>query len=88
MLAVWIGTQADEAFPEAWHSDAHSLPFEGLSNTRSKVYYSPKLAYNNVVAIAAQDVVPTGSEKGHPLAPIIAKIHLGWQVHRTCLGQP
>lgn len=22
MLAVWIGTQADEAFPDAWHSDA------------------------------------------------------------------
>ncbi|CAL9025849.1 unnamed protein product [Prunus brigantina] len=22
MLAVWMGTQADEAFPEAWHSDA------------------------------------------------------------------
>ncbi|KAK3034574.1 LOW QUALITY PROTEIN: hypothetical protein RJ639_033820 [Escallonia herrerae] len=24
MLAVWIGTQADEAFPDAWHSDAAS----------------------------------------------------------------
>lgn len=22
MLAVWIGTQADEAFSDAWHSDA------------------------------------------------------------------
>ncbi|KAL6200686.1 hypothetical protein ACLB2K_030467 [Fragaria x ananassa] len=22
MLAVWMGTQADEAFPDAWHSDA------------------------------------------------------------------
>lgn len=88
MLAVWIGTQADEAFPEAWHSDAHSLPFEGLSNTRSKVYYSPKLAYLKVVAIAAQDVVPAGSEKGRPLAPVIAKIQLGWQVRRTRPGQP
>ncbi|CAD6261556.1 unnamed protein product [Miscanthus lutarioriparius] len=88
MLAVWIGTQADEAFPEAWHSDAHSLPFEGLSNTRSKVYYSPKLAYLKVVAIAAQDVYPAGSEKGRPLAPTIAKIQLGWQVRRTRPGQP
>ncbi|OQU82647.1 hypothetical protein SORBI_3006G280300 [Sorghum bicolor] len=86
MLAVWIGTQADEAFPEAWHSDAHSLPFEGLSNTRSKVYYSPKLAYLKVVAIAAQDVFP--ADKGRPLAPTIAKIQLGWQVRRTRPGQP
>ncbi|XP_062184238.1 FT-interacting protein 7-like [Phragmites australis] len=86
MLAVWIGTQADEAFPEAWHSDAHSLPFEGLNNTRSKVYYSPKLAYLKVVAIAAQDLVP--AEKGRPLAPTIAKIQLGGQVRRTRPGQP
>ncbi|XP_062227267.1 FT-interacting protein 7-like [Phragmites australis] len=86
MLAVWIGTQADEAFPEAWHSDAHSLPFEGLNNTRSKVYYSPKLAYLKVVAIAAQDLVP--AEKGRPLAPTIAKIQLGGQIRRTRPGQP
>ncbi|GKC48258.1 FT-interacting protein 1-like protein, partial [Tanacetum coccineum] len=25
MLAVWWGTQADEAFPEAWHSDAAAV---------------------------------------------------------------
>ncbi|KAG2569997.1 FT-interacting protein 7-like [Panicum virgatum] len=81
MLAVWKGTQADEAFPEAWHSDAHSLPLEGLASTRSKVYYSPKLAYLKVVAIAAQDVVP--ADKGRPLAPTIAKIQLGGQVRRT-----
>jgi hypothetical protein len=56
MLAIWIGTQVDEAFPEAWHSDEHSLPPEGVSNTRSKVYYSPKLMYLKVVAIAAHDV--------------------------------
>ncbi|PUZ49659.1 hypothetical protein GQ55_7G343900 [Panicum hallii var. hallii] len=86
MLAVWKGTQADEAFPEAWHSDAHSLPLEGLASTRSKVYYSPKLAYLKVVAIAAQDVVP--AEKGRALAPTIAKIQLGGQVRRTRPGQP
>lgn len=41
MLAVWNGTQADEAFPEAWHSDAHSVSLDSLASTRSKVYYSP-----------------------------------------------
>ena len=31
MLAVWMGTQADEAFPEAWHSDAASVSGEVFS---------------------------------------------------------
>lgn len=46
MLAVWWGTQADEAFSEAWHSDAATVGFaDGLANIRSKVYLSPKLWY-------------------------------------------
>uniref|UniRef100_A0A0E0KX88 C2 domain-containing protein n=1 Tax=Oryza punctata TaxID=4537 RepID=A0A0E0KX88_ORYPU len=81
MLAVWIGTQADEAFPEAWHSDAHSVSLDGLASTRSKVYYSPKLIYLKVVAIAAQDLIP--ADKGRPLAPSIVKIQLGGQTRRT-----
>ncbi|KAL3569129.1 hypothetical protein D5086_029019 [Populus alba] len=37
MLAVWMGTQADEAFPEAWHSDAATVTgTDGLANIRSK----------------------------------------------------
>ncbi|KHN02626.1 Protein unc-13 like C [Glycine soja] len=39
MLAVWIGTQADEAFQEAWQSDSGGL----IPETRAKVYLSPKL---------------------------------------------
>uniref|UniRef100_A0A2N9F3K3 C2 domain-containing protein n=1 Tax=Fagus sylvatica TaxID=28930 RepID=A0A2N9F3K3_FAGSY len=27
-LAIWIGTQADDAFPEAWHSD---VPYLGVT---------------------------------------------------------
>jgi hypothetical protein len=81
MLAVWLGTQADEAFPEAWHSDAHSLSLEGLTNTRAKVYYSPKLIYLKVNVIAAQDLVP--AEKGRPLAATITKIQMGNQIRRT-----
>jgi hypothetical protein len=81
MLAVWLGTQADEAFSEAWHSDAHSLSQEGLTNTRAKVYYSPKLIYLKVAVIAAQDLIP--AEKGRPLAGTIAKIQMGNQIRRT-----
>ncbi|KAL2494930.1 C2 calcium/lipid-binding plant phosphoribosyltransferase family protein [Forsythia ovata] len=36
MLAVWMGTQADEAFPEAWHSDSHSMNQTSLADMRSK----------------------------------------------------
>ncbi|PSS21142.1 FT-interacting protein [Actinidia chinensis var. chinensis] len=47
MLAVWMGTQADEAFPEAWHSDAASVYGGGVFSVRSKVYVVPKLWYQS-----------------------------------------
>ncbi|KAL9245475.1 hypothetical protein vseg_019122 [Gypsophila vaccaria] len=80
MLAVWMGTQADEAFPEAWHSDAHSISHHNLTNTRSKVYFSPKLYYLRVHVIEAQDLVP--SDRGR--APMtVVKVQLGNQLRVT-----
>ncbi|KAL2494767.1 C2 calcium/lipid-binding plant phosphoribosyltransferase family protein [Forsythia ovata] len=76
MLAVWMGTQADEAFPEAWHSDSHSMNQTSLADMRSKVYFSPKLYYLRVHVIAAQDLVP--SEKGRNLETSV-RIKLGDQ---------
>lgn len=76
MLAVWMGTQADESFPEAWHSDAHNISHTNLTNTRSKVYFSPKLYYLRVQVIEAQDLVP--SEKGR-LPEAIVRVQLGSQ---------
>ncbi|KAF5806500.1 putative C2 domain, phosphoribosyltransferase, C2 domain superfamily [Helianthus annuus] len=58
MLAVWMGTQADEAFPGAWHSDAHGVSPHNLANTRSNVYFSPKLFYLRIHVIEAQDLIP------------------------------
>ncbi|XP_050214682.1 FT-interacting protein 7 [Mercurialis annua] len=76
MLAVWMGTQADESFPEAWHSDAHDIGHTNLANTRSKVYFSPKLYYLRVHVMEAQDLFP--SDKGR--APdVIVKVQLGNQ---------
>ncbi|KAG6524873.1 FT-interacting protein 3-like [Zingiber officinale] len=81
MLAVWMGTQADEAFPDAWHSDAHTVAAaDALATTRSKVYFSPKLIYLRVQAIEAQDLVP--ADKSRP-PNMILKIQLGGQVRRT-----
>lgn len=57
MVSVWMGTQADEAFQEAWQSDTG-----GQSHFRSKVYMSPKLWYLRVTIIEAQDLQPR--EKG------------------------
>ncbi|XP_071925737.1 multiple C2 domain and transmembrane region protein 6-like isoform X2 [Coffea arabica] len=39
MLAVWMGTQADEAFTEAWHSDAQSFSRWSQVDTRQPAAY-------------------------------------------------
>ncbi|CAJ1951843.1 unnamed protein product [Sphenostylis stenocarpa] len=57
MLSVWMGTQADEAFPEAWHSDAAETSGENIAHTRSKVYISPRLWYLRVNVVQAQDLL-------------------------------
>ncbi|XP_051121122.1 FT-interacting protein 3-like [Andrographis paniculata] len=82
MLAVWIGTQADEAFADAWHSDAASLVDSSIPPThiRSKVYHSPRLWYVRVNVIEAQDLVPT--EK-HRVPNVHVKVQLGSQVLKT-----
>ncbi|XP_010538634.1 PREDICTED: FT-interacting protein 1 [Tarenaya hassleriana] len=66
MLSVWIGTQADEVFPEAWHSDSATITGENVVNTRSKVYLSPRLWYLRVNIIEAQDLVPLHRNRTNP----------------------
>lgn len=84
MLAVWMGTQADEAFPDAWHSDAASVGTEGVANIRSKVYLSPKLWYVRVNVIEAQDLVPNDKSR-YP--EVFVKVVLGNQILRTRTSQ-
>ncbi|CAA6663836.1 unnamed protein product [Spirodela intermedia] len=72
--------EADEAFPDAWHSDAHSVNAEGMVSTRSKVYFSPRLCYLRVHIIQAQDLVP--ADKSRPPEPYL-KLQLGNQFRRT-----
>ncbi|KAF6152200.1 hypothetical protein GIB67_039388 [Kingdonia uniflora] len=80
MLGVWMGTQADEAFPEAWHSDAHSVSQETLSTTRSKVYFSPKLFYLRIHVIEAQDLIPLDKSRS---PDVFVKIQVMNQVRVT-----
>lgn len=82
MLAVWIGTQADEAFPDAWHSDAAS-PVDGSASSthiRSKVYQSPRLWYVRVNVIEAQDLVLAEKTR---FPDVYVKAQIGNQVLRT-----
>lgn len=84
MLAVWMGTQADEAFPDAWHSDAATVGPDGVANIRSKVYLSPKLWYVRVNVIEAQDLVPNDKTR-YP--EVYVKVILGNQALRTRTSQ-
>lgn len=63
MVSVWMGTQADESFPDAWHSDATTTSVENITYTRSKVYISPRLWYLRVNVIQAQDLLLKGNSE-------------------------
>ncbi|KAI3683066.1 hypothetical protein L1987_83565 [Smallanthus sonchifolius] len=56
MVAVWMGTQADESFPDSVHLDSLSVNGDGIANIRSKVYLSPRLWYVRVHVIEAQEL--------------------------------
>ncbi|KAM3736028.1 hypothetical protein ACB098_10G132100 [Castanea mollissima] len=83
MLAVWIGTQADEAFSDAWHSDA-AMPIDSTpaisAAIRSKVYHAPRLWYVRVNVIEAQDLVPTEKNR---FPDVYVKAQIGNQVLKT-----
>lgn len=68
MVAIWWGTQADEAFPEAWHSDAGRQ-----AQFKSKVYLSPRLWYLRVNVIEAQDLVASDRAMAEPFV----SVHVG-----------
>ncbi|QHO23484.1 hypothetical protein HN51_047193 [Arachis hypogaea] len=90
MVSIWFGTQADEAFAEAWHSKAANVNFDGLSSIKSKVYLSPKLWYLRVSVIEAQDII--SGDKGSVLMArfpeFSAKVQVGNQVLRTRIAAP
>ncbi|PIN06786.1 Ca2+-dependent phospholipid-binding protein Synaptotagmin [Handroanthus impetiginosus] len=82
-LAVWIGTQADDAFPESRSSDAPQ-PF--VTYTRPKVYQSPKLWYLRVTIIEAQDLQIMPNFPPLTAPEIRVKGQLGFQSVRTRRG--
>ncbi|XP_051141671.1 FT-interacting protein 7 [Andrographis paniculata] len=80
MLSVWIGTQADEAFQEAWQSDSGGL----IPETRAKVYLSPKLWYLRLTVIQTQDLqLGSDSEPKARNPELYVKAQLGAQLFKT-----
>ncbi|XP_028788084.1 FT-interacting protein 3-like [Neltuma alba] len=57
MLSNWIGTQADEAFPEARHLESAIVNTYNVLNTRSQIYLSPRIWCLRINLIQAQDLV-------------------------------
>ncbi|KAH1032931.1 hypothetical protein J1N35_045105 [Gossypium stocksii] len=84
MVAVWVGTQADEAFQEAWQSDSGGL----IPETRAKVYLSPKLWYLRLTVIQTQDLqLHLVSEAKVRSPEIYVKALLGAQLFKTSRTQ-
>ncbi|XVE62484.1 hypothetical protein DITRI_Ditri06bG0121600 [Diplodiscus trichospermus] len=82
MVAVWVGTQADEAFQEAWQSDSGGL----IPETRAKVYLSPKLWYLRLTVIQTQEL-GSGSEAKLRSPELYVKAQLGAQLFKTSRTQ-
>lgn len=60
MISCWVGTQVDEAFPEAWHlylGAASSISIHNIANTRSQIYLMPRIWCLRVNLIQAHDLV-------------------------------
>ncbi|KAL6534715.1 Multiple C2 domain and transmembrane region protein 14 [Orobanche gracilis] len=80
MLSVWIGSQADEAFQEAWQSDSGGL----IPETRANVYLSPKLWYLRLTVIQTQDLqLGSGPEPKVRYPDLHVKAQLGAQLYKT-----
>ncbi|KAG8363573.1 hypothetical protein BUALT_Bualt19G0036500 [Buddleja alternifolia] len=85
MLAIWIGTQADEAFSDSWHLDYTTVNGDGVASIRSKVYLSPRLWYLRVNVIEAQELQLGDKNRQQP--DIFVKASHGNFVLRTMISQ-
>ncbi|RWR91833.1 C2 calcium-dependent membrane targeting [Cinnamomum micranthum f. kanehirae] len=82
MLAVWMGTRANEAFDDAWDSDAVAALVDGslAAYIRPQVYSSPSLWYVRVEIIQAEDLVV--AEKSR-IPKVCVKAQIGHQGLKT-----
>ncbi|CAN6209406.1 unnamed protein product [Urochloa humidicola] len=84
MVATWAGTQADEAFADAWKADspaaAASAFASAAATSRAKVYVSPKLWLLRLTVIEAQDTLTAAPPRD---AGVAVRAALGFQALKT-----
>uniref|UniRef100_A0A0E0LHH8 C2 domain-containing protein n=1 Tax=Oryza punctata TaxID=4537 RepID=A0A0E0LHH8_ORYPU len=80
MVATWAGTQADEAFADAWKADSPASSFAAAATSRAKVYVSPKLWLLRLTVIEAQDTLTAPPPRD---AGIAVRGTLGFQSLKT-----
>ncbi|CAL5076716.1 unnamed protein product [Urochloa decumbens] len=83
MVATWAGTQADEAFADAWKADSPAAAASATSaaaTSRAKVYVSPKLWLLRLTVIEAQDTLTAPPPRD---AGVAVRAALGFQALKT-----
>ncbi|KAJ1287859.1 hypothetical protein BS78_02G043000 [Paspalum vaginatum] len=81
MVATWAGTQADEAFADAWKADSPAANSASAAATsRAKVYVSPKLWLLRLTVIEAQDTLTAPPPRD---AGVAVRATLGFQALKT-----
>ncbi|KAG8100632.1 hypothetical protein GUJ93_ZPchr0013g33908 [Zizania palustris] len=80
MVATWAGTQADEAFADAWKADSPASSAAAAALSRAKVYVSPKLWLLRLTVIEAQDTLTAPPPRD---ASIAVRGTLGFQSLKT-----
>ncbi|KAL6647005.1 hypothetical protein ACP70R_014442 [Stipagrostis hirtigluma subsp. patula] len=80
MVATWAGTQADEAFADAWKADSPASSAAAAAASRAKVYVSPKLWLLRLTVIEAQDTLTAAPPRD---AGIAVRATLGFQALKT-----
>ncbi|KAL6880171.1 hypothetical protein ACP4OV_011736 [Aristida adscensionis] len=80
MVATWAGTQADEAFADAWKADSPPASSAAAASSRAKVYVSPKLWLLRLTVIEAQDTLTAPPPRD---AGVAVRATLGFQALKT-----
>ncbi|KAJ4838804.1 hypothetical protein Tsubulata_021622 [Turnera subulata] len=88
MFSAWMGNQGDEAFPEAWNSDAASVSVDHMHYTRAHMYTKPRLWYLRVKVMEAQDLVPVDKKLEFFVTATLGGVKLRTQVSASKMRNP
>ncbi|KAF9605915.1 hypothetical protein IFM89_020794 [Coptis chinensis] len=69
MASIWFGTQADEAFAEAWHSKAASVHLDSLCSIKSKLW-KPHVGVLEMGVLGATGLMPMKIKEGKGSQPM------------------